>query len=174
MSLQLIDRPELWAAWLATTLGGRVTAANLPAQYPPGILDLIVEGYTSTWDSSSWTINLNTSPFAPWRIFQIAAASGDNSEFVGHLDTDNSALNANITATATSIAVKTNSGPLWTTTADDFPFDINVDGERMTVTNITGSSSPQTFTVTRGVDGYSAAHLTNDAVSLWQPLVLGL
>jgi hypothetical protein len=155
-------------------LGLRYTAINLMSQYVPGTLDQVLDYYVETLSAVTWSVQTTGSPFAPWRIFQLAATSGDTGEFVGHLDTDNSALNADITATATSIAVKTNSGPLWTTTADDFPFDINVDGERMRVTNITGSSSPQTFTVARGVDGYSAAHLANDAVSLWQPLVLGL
>lgn len=174
LSLQLIDRPELWAAWLATTLGERITAANLPVQYPPGILDMIVEGYTETWDSASWRVDLNTSPFAPWRVIVLAADSADTGEFVGHLDTDDSGLNAAITSTATSFAVKTNSGPLWTTLADDFPFDINIDGERITVTNITGAASPQTFTVSRSVNTVVKAHLINAAVSLWAPLVLGL
>lgn len=175
LSLQLIDRPELWAAWLATTLGARVTAANLPAQYPPGVLDMIVEGYTETWDSSSWKVDLNTSPFAPWRIFQIAAASGDNGEFVGHLDTDGSTLQSGINATIASIGLVTAAtNALWTTVADDFPFDINIDGERMTVTNITGAASPQTGTVTRSVNGVVKTHLAGAVVSLYAPLVLGL
>jgi len=174
LTINLRDSPELIRQWLAMDLGLRYTAINLMSQYVPGTLDQVLDYYVETLSAVTWSVQTTGSPFAPWRIFQLAATSGDTGEFVGHLDTDNSALNADITATATSIAVKTNSGPLWTTTADDFPFDINVDGERMRVTNITGSSSPQTFTVARGVDGYSAAHLANDAVSLWQPLVLGL
>jgi hypothetical protein len=67
---------------------------------------------------------------------------------------------------------------VWTTTAahsSDFPFDIEVintgalSGERMTVTAITGSSSPQTFTVTRGVNGISVAHSSGATVRLWRP-----
>lgn len=174
LSLQLIDHPELWASWLATTLGERVTAVNLPAQYPPGTLDMIVEGYTETWDAVSWRVDLNTSPFAPWRIFVIAADAGDTGVFVGHLETDDSALNAGITATAASFAVKTNSGPLWTTVSDDFPFDINVEGEQIRVNSITGGSSPQTFNVTRSRNGVVKSHPINAVVSLWAPLVLGL
>lgn len=41
-------------------------------------------------------------------------------------------------------------GPLWTTTADDFPLVVDVAGIPVTVTNITGGSSPQTFTVDPG------------------------
>jgi hypothetical protein len=52
-------------------------------------------------------------------------------------------------------------------------FDITVGGERMTVTNIAGGSSPQTFTVTRSVNGVSKTHLVNTPVRLFQPGVYG-
>jgi hypothetical protein len=174
LSLQLINHSELWTSWLALTLGERLTAVNLPPQYPPGTLDMIAEGYTEAWDEVNWQVAFNTSPFAPWRIFVIAADAGDTAEFVGHLAPDDSALNAAITTTAASFAVKTNSGPLWTTTADDFPFDINVGGEQIRVNSISGAASPQTFSVTRSRNGVVKAHLINASVSLWAPLVLGL
>jgi hypothetical protein len=174
LSLQLIDHSEMWTSWLSTTPGERVTVSSLFSQYPPGILDAIVEGYAEEWDQAYWRVEPNLSPFAPWRIIVLASDSGDTGAFVGHLDTDDSALNAGITTTATSFAVTTNSGPLWTTTADDFPFDIDVGGEQIRVTNITGASSPQTFTVTRSVNGVVKAHLVDAPVSLWAPLVLGL
>ena len=43
----------------------------------------------------------------------------------------------------------------------------NVGGERVTVTNITGASSPQTFTVTRSVNGVVKAHTSGTDVRLW-------
>lgn len=179
LSLQLIDRPELWSAWLAATVGSRATAANLPVQYPPGILDVIIEGYAEIWDAVSWKVDPTTSPFAPWRIFQIAADSGDLGEFVGHLDTDGSSLHAGISARAQgfveSWTVDIAAGyPLWTVVSDDLPFDIGIEGERITVTAISGSSSPQAFTVKRAMNGVVKAHSAAAVVSLWAPLVLGL
>jgi hypothetical protein len=171
ITLQLIDHPELWAPWLAMRPGYRMTAASLPVQYPPGTLDMALEGATEAWNAVSWRVEANTAPYAPWRVAQFAADTGDVSEFCGRFDPDDAALNAGITATATSIAVKTNSGPLWTTAADDFPLDIAVGGERMRVTAISGASSPQTFTVTRSVNGVVKAHLVNAPVTLWAPLV---
>lgn len=61
-------------------------------------------------------------------------------------------------ASETSFTVTTASGYLWTTAAAQFPFNIMVGGERMTVTAISGASNPQTFTVTRSVNGVVKSH----------------
>ena len=94
----------------------------------------------------------------------------------GRADTDGSTLHANASSGATSITVDTTDAttPLWTTAAADFPLDIAIGGERITVTNITGSSSPQTFTCTRAVNGVTKAHTAGDDVRLWFPPVWGL
>lgn len=175
--LDFAAAPELAAFWWGATPTNRFDLTNLSSQltqHPPGTVSVLVEGWSEFLNDKQWRAVINCSPYQPWKVFTIAAASGDTGEFVGHLDTDDSALNAAVTATATSFAVKTNSGPLWTTTSDDFPFDINIDGEQITVTNITGTSSPQTFTVTRSVNGVVKAHLINAAVALNAPLVLAL
>ena len=69
-------------------------------------------------------------------------------------------------------------GNLWITTAgfpSMFPFDINVAGERITVTAITGSSTPQTFTVTRAVNGVSKAQAARrSGRCLWSTPVAAL
>ena len=54
--------------------------------------------------------------------------------------------------------------------AADLPFDVRVGvGERMPVTAVSGSTSPQTFTVTRGVNGVQLAHAAGADVRLWTP-----
>ena len=93
----------------------------------------------------------------------------------GRVDTDGSTLHAGATSTATTMQVDTaGSFPLWTTAAADFPFDVAISGERITVTNITGSSSPQTFTVTRSVNGVVKAQLAGADVRLWFPPILSM
>lgn len=62
-------------------------------------------------------------------------ASGDSTLATG-VDTDDTTLSVTV------------GGILWT--ADDLPFALDVEGEEMVVTAISGASSPQTFTVTRG------------------------
>lgn len=91
------------------------------------------------------------------------------------MDTGGSMVNAGINAVVTSMSVATAAGnQLWTTTAGDFPFDIIVGGERMTVTNITGSSSPQTFTVTRSVNGVVKSQIAATDVRLFTPCYVAL
>lgn len=74
---------------------------------------------------------------------------------------------------AVSVASTPNT-PLWTTTAGDFPFDVSVGGERLTVLNVTGTSSPQVFTVARGINGIGTAHSTGDDVRLFYAPIYGL
>jgi hypothetical protein len=44
----------------------------------------------------------------------------------------------------------------------------------MTVTNITGATSPQTFTVTRSVNGITKSHSAGAAVQLFAPVAIPL
>lgn len=91
------------------------------------------------------------------------------------LDTGGSTVNASINTVATSMAVAVQAGTLlWTTTAGDFPFDILVAGERMTVTNCTGSSSPQTMTVTRSVNGVVKSQTASNDIRLFAPNYVAL
>jgi hypothetical protein len=53
-----------------------------------------------------------------------------------------------------------------------FPFDILVGGEQMTVTAIDDQTSPQVATVTRSVNGVVKSHAAGTAVALAQPMYL--
>lgn len=69
-----------------------------------------------------------------------------------------------MTTTATVIEASTR-GPLLTTTEE--PFDILIGSEQMTVVDVAGTSSPQTATVTRGVNGTTAAaHTSGDPLEV--------
>ena len=94
----------------------------------------------------------------------------------GRADTDGSELAADIGAADTTITVTVTDGPLWITgsASPDFPVDILVGGEVMTVTAISGAASPQTFTVTRGTNGVALAHAAGTGLSLAQPMRLAL
>jgi hypothetical protein len=56
----------------------------------------------------------------------------------------------------------------------EFPFDIRVGGEVMTVTSVSGGTSPQTFTVTRSINGVTKAHTVGTDVRLDIPLIFPL
>ncbi|NEC45768.1 hypothetical protein [Streptomyces sp. SID8016] len=58
--------------------------------------------------------------------------------------------------------------------ADDFPFEVIVGGEVMTVHGISGTSSPQTFYVDRSRNGIRKAHATASDLRLAQPTIVAL
>jgi hypothetical protein len=166
---------------LGIELGDRVDVTGLPSWLPPFPVRAVVQGYTETIkpltlserDGSSanapfsYKIVWNCTPYSPYRV-------GLYTDYTARFSNDNTVLAGTMTTTSTSRTMTINYGPLWTTTAGDFPFDILVAGEQMTVTNITGTSSPQTFTVTRSVNGVVKAHSAGESVQLYDPVYYGL
>lgn len=156
---------------VATDIGDLLTVANPPAWMPPEVIQQLLVGWTETLGPQTWTIGWNCAPAVPY----FTGILGD--PLFGQPDTDGSALVNAVSSTATSLLVApTGSGyPLWTTASSDFPFDVIMAGERMTVTRVTGTSaSGQVFTVTRSVNGIVTAQNTGAAVSLFYPLIEGM
>lgn len=127
-----------------------------------------------------------TVPASPFEIGIVGANDGSTDLRGQAIDTDNSTLNASITYNATSLSVASTGGVLWTTDADDWSTSLNgtgpyggglfivVGGEVMRVTDITGGSSPQTFTVVRSVNGVIKSHLAGAPVHVRYPVRVGL
>lgn len=130
-------------------IGDRVTASGTPVWLPPSGISQIVQGQAEACYGYTFTQAWACAPEAPFEVAVLDDAS------LGRLDTDGSTLNVGITAADVTFTVATTgaASPLWTTDSADFPFDISIGGERMTVPSVTGTSSPQTFTgVIRAVD----------------------
>lgn len=159
----------LTADAVALDVGDKVTVANPPAWLPPDLINQLTQGMTETLGRYEWLIDVNCSPASPWDVAVYDAASGPGE---ARYSSDGSSLSAGATATATTISVATPSGPLWG--AVDQPFDIYVAGERMTVTAVSGASSPQTFTVTRSVNGVVKAQTSGTEVRLYKPAYYAL
>lgn len=168
VKLMLHKYPQYIDAVTRIDVGSVIRVTGLPSHLPPGPLDLLVEGYEEELGPLSWDLTLTCSPAEPWQVGVVEDGA------FGRADTDGSQLASGATSTATSLSVAVTAGPLWTTSAPEFPFDIQVAGEVMTVTNITGSSSPQTFTVTRSVNGIAKAQLAVADVRLAQPSIAAL
>lgn len=164
--------PELLAAWLATRLQSRIDLIHLNsvrAQLYNATVSLMLEGYTETIDQFTWSVAANTTPYDPWRVGEIAQETGDTNEFVLRIDSDGANVVTGVPAGSSSLSVSS-LDTLWTTNSDDFPFSANIGGQQVTVTNITGSSSPQTFTLDPTTVLYPIP--ANASVSLWQPCVI--
>lgn len=162
--INLAAAPHLVPDVLALDIGDRIQIINPPEWLPPGPIDLIVEGYTETLAyPSSWDIVLTCSPAGMWSVAVL-----DDAE-LSRIDTDGATLASGITSTATSLSIAS-TGALWSTT--DEPYDIRIGGEVMTVTAVTGASSPQSATVTRSVNGIVKAHSSGAAITVAQPAII--
>lgn len=160
---------ERCRAALDTDLGDIVQVDTPPGFYSPFTAYQRVEGVTEEIDAGGrlYEITYITSPGTLWRNVGVWNDPTNRTRY----DTDASALAAGVTSVATSLSVATTDGTLWTTT--DTPFDIVVAGEQMTVTAVAGASSPQTFTVTRSVNGVVKAQLIAAAVHVYLPSYYG-
>lgn len=150
----------------ALDAGDRLTISNLPTWMPPDAVDQVVEGSTETLTQHERDIYLVCTPASAWTVGVV------EDDELGRVDTDGSELAAGVDADDTGWSVATTAGPVWITTAAHaamFPFDVRIGGERVTVTAISGASSPQTWTVTRSVNGVIKSHDAGSAISLWTP-----
>jgi hypothetical protein len=125
-------------------------------------------GFAETWFPAAWwEIDVNGIPELPYETAQFGTARAD---------TAGSQLTASITSGATSFQVTTQAGSqVWTQAGGDFPFDIVIDREQMTVSAISSATSPQTFTISaRSVNGVVLAHSAGAAVSLYHKCLISL
>lgn len=158
------------AKMMSAGVGNRLRLTGLEARSVFEPIDQLVIGYTLTLDPWVPVLEINGEPARPYQTGLL-----DDTDL--RLDSDTSTLSEDLDTTETGVDVATTGGTLWVTTASnpsEFPFDVTIGGERMTVTAITGSSSPQTFTVTRSVNGVVKTHATGASVSLADPMYIAL
>lgn len=154
-----LDRTAISTALLVqllqTGVGDRIQLNSIP-QLAGGSLSQLVVGYEEKIDAFVREIRFHCVPEDPYEV-------AETDDATARVSAGSSYLNANVTSSATSFAVKSLDGTLWSTAAGDVPVSILVGGEQMTVGAITGSSSPQTFSsVTRSVNGVVKAHTATD------------
>lgn len=179
-SFDLTKDPSLIADWLACFPSCRVDVTNIDAtrsQHPSGTVRNVLEGWHERISQHRWVVEANTSSYEPWRVITLAAATGSTSDTVGRYEPDSdtaSTVNTSASAGATSLSVAF-TGTRWVTTADtggsdNFPLTVEINGRPVTVSDITGTTSPQTFTVS------ALSHPVNagDAITIYQNAVLGM
>lgn len=133
---------------LALTAALRYDVSNLASvrsQFPTGTVRFLTYGWSGAFDKHRWEITHNTGPYDPWNAILL-----DESDAVHGLrpDTAGSTLASDAAAGATSLSVTVSSGPLWTTDSGDMSMTVWVGDMPVTVSAISGGSSPQTFTCT--------------------------
>lgn len=160
---------------LRADVGDKIRLTNVPEDHGPDDVEILIQGYTEEAGPDTWRITFNGVPAAPWEAF---ASSVDR---YSRADTGGSSLGAALAAGATSVSVATQSGSKrWVDSAAypaEFPFDVRVGGsggEVVRVTAISGTSSPQTFTLTRGINGADIGHASGEDVRLAYPVYFPL
>lgn len=169
LSINLADRTSLIPSWRGRSIPTRITVDTGLDQVETADPDVFVESYSVELWPAGWRISMDCSPAEPWDIGTLDSGI--------RIDGDSTLASAVTTTSQTSWSVATASGPLWMTTAShpaEFPFNAICGGEVVTVTAITGSSSPQTFTVTRSVNGIQKTHLAGATFGLAEPTYIAL
>jgi hypothetical protein len=150
---------QYWAI-LNMDLGSRLTIANPPVWLQPDQVSQLAQQITEDLFADTLVVSVAGVPESPYEVAQ------DGAGF--HVESGASTLHAGISSGATSMSVDTAAGyPLWSTSGADYPVDLNVAGERMTVTAVSGGSSPQSFTVSRSANGVVKAQAAGAPIALW-------
>ncbi|MEU5769793.1 hypothetical protein ABZ782_28150 [Streptomyces asoensis] len=132
--VNLAAAPHLINTVLGVDQGDVIRLTNLPADVPPGDVDLIVQGYTESFDQYAWDIYFTCTPAGPWTVGVV----GDTTR--ARADTAGSQLAAAATSSATALHLLTTAQQRWITSAlrpGAFPFNMRVGGEVVSVSAIT-------------------------------------
>jgi hypothetical protein len=182
ISMDLARNTALIAQWRQRpSWGGRLTASNEMAQVSGSPPDVIMEGTAQEISPYGWDVTVNGSPAKPWDVATVddAALRADTAGCV----IDPTAHPTGITTSTTAITVNSDTTvPYWrpwaptSTMPGEVPFNVTINGEVMTVTNVGNvtSVSKQVLTVIRGVNGVVKAHAASSAVSLTTPTYIAL
>lgn len=137
---------------------------------------ILTRGVTETVSRLSNRFAFNAAPGRPYDTAVYSDADGLTDLRLARRDTDLSTINEDLTTTETDVTVASTGGVVWTTDADDWDESlsggglyIKIGGEIMRVTNISGASSPQTFTVVRSINGIVKTHSSGAAVRVAYP-----
>lgn len=150
-------------------VGDRVLITNPPAWLPPEDISQIVQGTSEVLLQYQRDLTFNCSPSSPYDTIGVYGISSTVSRYSG---SGTSTLQTGVNSTATTLSILTASGVLWTHIDGDY--DIIMAGERMTVKNVTGASSPQSVTVVRSVNGIVKAQVAGASFGLFAPAYYAL
>lgn len=147
-------------------LGRPISVINPPAWLPPGAIDLMVTGYVEILGAQTNSLNWNARPGGPWKTGIWASTAKPSGTLWAAKETT---LKTGVTSTATSLTfTTTNAQEKWSTTAE--PYDIEIAGERITVTSMAARTGTgpydQIATVTRSVNGVVKSLDADEQVTL--------
>jgi hypothetical protein len=153
----------LTPAILASQFGDLVTIDNLPAFMGMNLVKQLIYGYEEQLSIFEHVLRFNMAPAYAYEIKTYETS---------RVNTSGTVLAEALTTTETGADVTTTVGPRWADSAAHasvFPFDIVMGGERCTVTAITGTTTSQTMTLIRSVNGIVKEHAVGTPITLAEP-----
>jgi hypothetical protein len=188
--VDLDANPAMAAVVDALEIGDRFELENLPDDWQPGTALLLLLGVREIYPAAAGNfrrlVALNSGPASVYEVGIVGANDGSTDLRGAAVSTDLATLASGITTTATALSVASTGGVLWTTSAADRNTGLNgagefggglfivIGGEVMRVSNLTGASSPQAFTVVRSVNGVVKTHSAGAPVQVYQPIRVAL
>lgn len=156
-------------------VGDMFSITHLPSFLPPDDAQVMIQGITEVLANRGWRFTWNTSAYGPYALNDLTSMTASRYR----LAASGCTTAATITTTATSFTVAIAAGnALWGTTAlkpGNFPQNVVIAGEVITISGISGTSSPQTFTASaRSVNGIVKAHAAGETVQIQYPFYVGL
>ena len=154
-------------------LGRLIRITNIPSTvFGKTYIDGYILGVNENITATSYTIQLDLAPVdapAVGRASDSAALTAAGNEYARAGAGTTMTLTSSVTSSDTSLSI-TGSGAMLSTNAALYPLDLDVNGERVTVTAAPASStSPQTVTVTRGVaPSVARAHNAAEPINVWR------
>ncbi len=184
LTVDLDDAPGLTVAVDAVTIGQVLELENLPADWAQEPVRLLVVGIGDDMPGGAGhrrrLVHFVGVPASPYEVGIVGAADGSVDVRGARVDTLLSRLNGAHSSSTTSLSVDSGGMP-WTTTAAHWNpalhgggLYLNLRGEKVRVTNITGAGSAWTITVVRSVNGVVLAHPDDTPVRMWTPIRVGL
>ena len=164
VTIDLTVNPSLVTSFDLLRPGDLITIDNLPAYSGDDEARLHVMGWTERVTNHRRLVTLNCRPADVSDVVRL-----DDTQY-GRLDSASTVTSEALDTTETGVDF---TGDTWITTAShpaEFPFDIEIGGEVMTVNSATST----TFTVTRSANGVVKSHLTAAPVRLAAPNRLAL
>ena len=154
-----ITKAGLESSILAVNIGDKIVINNPQTRVIPDQINQIVLGYTEFIRVFEHNVTFVTAPETPYRLAAVGATPAYK------VDTTTSTLAASAATTDLTLSVANVNEP-WTQDPTQMPIPIVIDGEAMNVTAVSGTTSPQTFTVTRSTNGVVKSHSSGASVTL--------
>ncbi len=159
-------------------IGDLFSIINPPVWLPPDEIKLMIQGVDEVLGNRTWRFVWNTSPYGPFIVNDLTQSIASAYRVAATTST----VTGSLTSTATGAAAFTITTPagskLWGTTATkpgNFPLDVAIGGEVITLSAITGTTSPQTADISaRSVNGVVKAHSAGDSIQVANPFYMTL